>query len=137
MGMCEGDCDSNADCDAGLICHLRNDLSEVPGCSGSGTAAWDYCVIPPILHVKLDPSATLGLCEGDCDSDADCNGGLKCYHRTAPDEPIPGCSGTGTQAWDYCVDEIHMSSYVGLKRSVDDTTCVDVSWGSICLNGVT
>lgn len=34
----------------------------------------------------------LGLCEGDCDSDSDCEGGLTCYQRDA-NESVPGCSG--------------------------------------------
>ena len=33
---CEGDCDSNADCDGSLTCFFRNGLENVPGCSGGG-----------------------------------------------------------------------------------------------------
>jgi len=35
-GMCEGDCDKDSDCDAGLKCFQRNGYEAVPGCSGSG-----------------------------------------------------------------------------------------------------
>ena len=34
----------------------------------------------------------LGLCEGDCDNDDDCEGDLECYQRGKNDS-VPGCSG--------------------------------------------
>ena len=43
-GMCEGDCDKDSDCDAGLKCFQRDGKEAVPGCSGSGKKGWDYCV---------------------------------------------------------------------------------------------
>lgn len=30
-------------------------------------------------------------CEGDCDSDTECQGQLKCYQRTTAMETVPGC----------------------------------------------
>jgi hypothetical protein len=44
-GMCEGDCDKDSDCDAGLKCFQRDGYEIVPGCSGSGKKGWDYCVM--------------------------------------------------------------------------------------------
>ena len=35
-GLCEGDCDYDSDCDAGLRCFQRDGYESVPGCSGSG-----------------------------------------------------------------------------------------------------
>jgi hypothetical protein len=45
-------------------------------------------------------------CEGDCDSDNQCKGNLKCYHRRGrnPWDEIPGCSGRGAKRRDYCYD---------------------------------
>ena len=40
---CEGDCDTDEDCDLDLICQLRDDYEEVPGCIGKGTSGEDYC----------------------------------------------------------------------------------------------
>ena len=40
---CEGDCDSDSDCKAGLTCFQR-DTGSVPGCSGVATTDWDYCI---------------------------------------------------------------------------------------------
>jgi hypothetical protein len=40
-------------------------------------------------------------CAGDCDDDRGCIGNLKCFQRERLD-PVPGCSGAGEEAWDYC-----------------------------------
>jgi hypothetical protein len=59
-GMCEGDCDYDSDCDAGLRCFQRDNLESVPGCSGSGKKGWDYCYqatpLPPISQPKVSIS---------------------------------------------------------------------------------
>lgn len=46
LGLCEADCDSDADCEAGLICYQRNAGSPVPGCAGADNAGYDYCIKP-------------------------------------------------------------------------------------------
>ena len=46
----------------------------------------------------------LGRCEGDCDSDNDCVGAMKCYQRNGEMTSVPGCMGSGTQGTDYCID---------------------------------
>ena len=44
-------------------------------------------------------------CQGDCDSDSDCQPGLKCWQRSQPDQTVPGCAKTGyVQSHDYCYD---------------------------------
>lgn len=47
-----------------------------------------------------------GKCVGDCNSDDDCQGTLKCFHRTNsnPFEAVPGCQGTGGRLTDFCYD---------------------------------
>lgn len=35
-GRCAGDCDDDSDCEEGLKCFFRNDITPVPGCSGIG-----------------------------------------------------------------------------------------------------
>ena len=45
--LCEGDCDSDSDCKAGLRCFHRNPLRPmhpVIGCSGAGVSGMDYCI---------------------------------------------------------------------------------------------
>ena len=46
MDMCEGDCDRDNQCEAGLKCFQRNDSKQVPGCGvggEGGVRGWDYC----------------------------------------------------------------------------------------------
>ena len=44
LGLCQGDCDSNAQCARGLVCQQRNGYSRIRGCRGRGRRDWDYCV---------------------------------------------------------------------------------------------
>jgi hypothetical protein len=103
---CMGDCDDDSDCAPGLMCFQRNHNTEVPGCSGGleDDSNTDYCI--PIEQPSLVETNTfpLGVCEGDCDSNEDCQDGLVCYQRSEF-EHVPGCSGgfeDGSRT-DYCV----------------------------------
>lgn len=40
---CFGDCDTDSDCLPGLTCFQRAGNEAVPGCSGSGSATYDFC----------------------------------------------------------------------------------------------
>lgn len=128
-GVCEGDCDSDADCASGLYCFQRSGSEEAPGCSGNGgltdVSGKDICVPigttpspvqSPTSYVFRD-SLTLrseacsasnpcDKCEGSCMQDSDCDQGLKCFLRTAG-EPIVGCvtGGSGdVSGTNYCYD---------------------------------
>lgn len=109
----EGDCDSDAECESGLIC--------VDDYSGT----LDICRAPidpdeedcPLAEGHYDYCGLCGTCEegeGDCDSDADCDSGLVCmsdvgaYYGWAEDvdvcrkpgeTPCPRSPGD----YDYCV----------------------------------
>jgi len=75
----EGDCDSNADCQAGLVCGINNcqatnanadpnaDCCMTNTCDGDGYD-WNCCS-------AANPCSSG---QGDCDSDADCSGDLVC-----------------------------------------------------------
>ena len=44
---CDGECDTDSQCAAGLKCFQRSNGEAIPGCSGDGTAKdWDYCHDP-------------------------------------------------------------------------------------------
>ena len=70
------------------------------------------CGVPPAppdvpLKFRGNPPNKLPLdvCEGDCDTDDDCKGCLKCFKRSQGEfAPVPGCSGGSTDgsANDYC-----------------------------------
>jgi uncharacterized surface protein with fasciclin (FAS1) repeats len=62
-------------------------------------------------HIKkvgqCNPNSTCGLCEGDCDSDDDCEDGFVCFHRRKRSfQKVPGCRGGGSDnsGTDYCID---------------------------------
>lgn len=164
-GMCEGDCNSDEDCQDGLLCFSRGqgELTAVPGCVSGGDGdkpGMDYCYMeaPPatttsitttttttttvttstltstLEPVPVEPKETLNEwvdvivddgspgvelyyirecsndapcdeCEGDCDIDSHCMGGLKCFSRSDGSvESVPGCIGLGTSGMDYCYD---------------------------------
>jgi len=44
-----------------------------------------------VTAIGRNPRIPLGLCQGDCDNDAQCAPGLKCFQRSG-NESIPGCT---------------------------------------------
>ena len=46
LGLCEGDCDTDEDCQDGLVCFQRNEFESVPGCIGGeeNESKTDYCI---------------------------------------------------------------------------------------------
>ena len=53
LAECQGDCDNNNDCQAGLECFQRDGYDAVPGCGGTGVRDWDYCVSPNYKRVRF------------------------------------------------------------------------------------
>lgn len=121
LQKCQGDCDDDSECAGSLECFQRNpgDSRKIPGCKGTPlTGDTDYCYDPndasqqpssgnPQLNDKGSnwlpvKSYPLGLCEGDCDGDSDCEGDLVCHQRDGNDA-VPSCGGTGTYNNDYCI----------------------------------
>lgn len=129
---CQGDCDSDDDCVGELRCFERHAaIAVVPHCnvdpSISGEVGWaDYCWNFPLgVPAGLGNLQNLGYggcqqsppehqcnkCEGDCDSDAECAGHLRCFTRSGNEQtppPIPGCPMEGSseadRGLDYCWD---------------------------------
>lgn len=105
---CEGDCDKDAHCDLGYSCFKRDENESVPGCSGFGISAKDYCYEPPPGHLVVKgieglpaSSFPLGECQGVCDTDGDCELGLSCFDRK-PGIVVPDCLGEGVGDHGYC-----------------------------------
>ena len=69
-------------------------------------------VLREVAKPGNDDDDKLGRCQGDCSSNDDCIGDLKCYKRKdfAPGgndgrlESVPGCIGHGEWKYDYCYD---------------------------------
>ena len=127
LQVCEGDCDSDNECDTGLKCMQRSRTEAVPGCEGEGVSGKDYCydVKTPTeaektITAEAEKTTTaltiagdngepldafpLQVCEGDCDSDNECDTGLKCMQRSR-NEAVPGCEGKGVSGKDYCYSD--------------------------------
>ena len=75
---------------------------------GGDNTNTDYCAAAPILVNKGGSGCTAsnkcGECEGDCDSDSDCHGSLKCFQRNNK-TPVYGCmtgGGGDNKDTDYC-----------------------------------
>jgi len=134
LGRCEGDCDTDTDCDGDLICFERDNYDAVPGCSGGSLdySQSDYCIrktddISNPIDPK-DPPVTfisnplkLGICEGDCDVNSDCGGDLLCFQRDA-NEDVPGCHGGSSDGslTDYCVERSHLWWDDNLDNSLEE-----------------
>lgn len=109
MTLCEGDCDDDYDCVAGLKCLHRNAGDDVTGCKGDFSSASNFCVKSDTLAPLVDYGDTppeafkpFRFCEGDCDFDSDCGEGLVCKQRVAG-EVVEGCEGDFSSHSDYCV----------------------------------
>jgi hypothetical protein len=50
-----------------------------------------------------NPVASLGHCQGDCDSDKDCRSGLACVQRSGWKDVVE-CAGDAKHNMDYCID---------------------------------
>lgn len=105
-----------------LTSHNSDGIKSVPGCRGDGIPDVDYCIKDPDEEDEEEEPSNLGedfdeleflgngfkghgKCSGDCDSDEDCNGNLRCFKRE-DEEDVPGC-GDGSAAKsgaDYCYD---------------------------------
>jgi len=118
LKACTGECDSDLQCGPGLKCFQRDNGESIPGCdvSTAPTGTWDYCYDPmfghtwPVKKVSGGNSASakgLTACTGECDNDAQCGKGLKCFQRENG-EAIPGCdvSTAPGKDWDYCYDPL-------------------------------
>lgn len=120
-GECEGTCGDDAQCEGDLQCgatiHYLNGITtgdnyrKIPyGCMSSvedahSTTIWSVCfnstksslkdidrVLTPINNCGAESHLpTCKMCEGHCNTDADCEGTLSCFDRTSK-QYIPGCA---------------------------------------------
>eukprot|EP00980_Cylindrotheca_fusiformis_P004439 scaffold948_cov106-Cylindrotheca_fusiformis.AAC.11 len=146
LGLCQGDCDRNSDCEDGLECFQRSANVAVPGCAkgDEDESRTDYCIAiaKQLPTISFSEKLPLGLCQGDCDSDEDCEGTLSCQQRHAGEE-VNGCNGGGEDAseTDYCVRmcrpdraEIRfagLDSVISYEEGVLELTWLEPDWDSL------
>lgn len=74
-------------------------------------------VIQLFTHTITPPPFPLGICEGDCDKDADCGEGLFCFFKTSGVvQRVPGCEGNDSTSTDFCVDIKYRNNSNGRTR---------------------
>ena len=84
-----------------LVSQQREGTESIPGCIGVPEPGEDYCRYPDLIRVGNPPPRKLGVCEGDCDVDSDCDPDLQCFQRPGT-ESVSGCIGSGSSGMDYC-----------------------------------
>jgi len=150
LGICEGDCDSDEDCEDGLTCFQRGPGDPIPGCTDAPSHGADFCidttsssttsekvrnsrnsngddVRASIVGNDDDSWFPLGLCQGDCDSDDDCQDGLYCFQRNAG-EDIPGCRGIPDTASDFCVGQEDAGAGEEEERDESESFLLKMYW---------
>ena len=123
LQKCEGDCDSDRDCAAGLKCYQRGAGTRngsVPGCAGRPKSHWDYCVPKTNNNTYSDMgkqycvnytsykrhhagygswSYITKKCKQICNNDSSCNaiavGGNRSFNCTTYNR----CSKSGRSVW--------------------------------------
>jgi len=136
LNECEGDCDNDDHCAAGLYCYHDagvNMNGPPPGCTGTAfTEKADYCFKVPastgeLVWFSWYQTGGLNACQGDCDNDDDCSGDLECYHNAGKKGvDVPGCTGTPTVTSggeDYCYDpnyELGVAAAAGFASGHSD-----------------
>jgi len=120
------------------MCFQRSGGDPVPFCDGSDSSSNDYCTLPALNDIGNNlPSGSYDLCQGDCDSDADCKNNLHCFKRDGF-APVPGCDGLGTSNYDYCIlpppppapwqeiffDDFESGTWNGWSDGGDDATLI-------------
>jgi hypothetical protein len=132
--VCQGDCDSDNDCKAGLQCFQRDDATIIHGCMKGGTGdvkTYDYCYNPTLkVHFGVNgctAAKKCGQCQGDCDRDTDCKKGLRCWQRNNK-VPAHGCKSGGkgdVNGWDYCYSPsvMHSKGVSGCRSNAKCSKC--------------
>ena len=146
---CYGDCDADSDCTGDLKCRQRDNNEKIPGCDNGGSGdvtGYDYCHSPrTTLTIKGDtrvtPENSGGECEGECDTDNDCSGSLKCWQRTGT-QKIRGCDAGGSDdvsGFDYCYNVNTVLTNQGdttLQSAAGEACTGDCDSDSDCTGGL-
>lgn len=56
LGLCEGDCDNDTDCEGSLVCYQRDKFEDAPGCDGGTTFGADTDFCAPAIGSAPEPS---------------------------------------------------------------------------------
>ena len=134
----EGDCDSDADCEAGLAC--TNNVGATYGFSANIDVCLSSCHVGALgSGPYCSPGCPCDDGEGDCDSDADCTAGNTCVDN------IGAAYGFASNI-DVCTSDCHAGSLGGGAYCSPGCPCADgegdcdsdadCEAGSFCIDNV-
>ena len=91
----------------GAVGALEGGWGAAGGAPQTPTNPLDGPVIGTLQFVTWDPTDLLGLCQGDCGTDADCEGDLICFQLDG-NAVVPGCQKGGwtPSVSDFCVNPV-------------------------------
>eukprot|EP00937_MAST-01D_sp_MAST-1D-sp2_P003922 g3922.t1 len=94
---CQGHCTGDDKCEEHLHCVGGSHNDAVIGCVGTQNLAYNVCA-------PKEPPSGLGVCEGACTDDDDCNGNLRCVNlqQVTDVQPLP-CAGVPRDGYSYCI----------------------------------
>ena len=140
--MCEGDCDRDSDCRAGLLCFHRTNAEVTPGCTNDGHSdkSTDYCYQAPLPNPSANPS--VGACREckQCDTSTTqqvsaCSTSAQtvCRCKAGHHSVRRGTSGFAWVGDGYCSDEY---SKVQSDAAVPNiAACADRCWADAQCTG--
>jgi len=137
--VCQAGCSEDDDCLGSLQCLHRHDgMPVVPGCTfESGHEDKNFCYmptenstlsVPDLGAARIDTECTTQEkcqeCRGDCDSDDECAGDLKCFIRHKG-EHVPGCEEVGfvDPKNDFCYNATAPAAYLSAEGSCSTYEC--------------
>jgi cysteine-rich repeat protein len=104
-----GDCDSDAECAAGLVC--KDNVGAYYGFAADVDVCQSVCSRVGDPDFDCSPACPCAESEGDCDEDADCEAGMWCLFDGGPaygysdpevDVCVAGCPEAGSGAENFC-----------------------------------
>jgi hypothetical protein len=72
-------------------------------------------------------------CEGDCDSDSDCAGSLKCFQRSSKREAVPGCANNADVPGNY--DFCYAAPTTAAPTTMTTTTTTTTTAATVPISG--
>ena len=103
----DGACDNDCECASARECLCEGGAAALAlRCTDTvraGVPEWVYVELQGGGNDDVTVTQHLQACIGECDTDAHCAAGLKCFLRSGYTK-VPGCKGQGNRDWDYCYD---------------------------------
>jgi len=105
LEVCQGDCDNDSECSAGLKCFERTRFEMVPGCDGAGRPGNDYCYDPLLKETNIKYIAFINA------NDADRSVGDSTYGDIAITTSLSSC--LSGEDFDFQLSDCTIKNFLG------------------------